>query len=439
MQQALKLADDTRDVLIRPGAIDELSEFFRKNFGNKRPVIVADHSTLAAIGGAENSLAESVEKYLFADSIHAEMLHVKALQKSRLFEPDDVVPVAVGSGTVNDLVKYTSSLYHKPYCVVGTAASMDGYTSFGASIDSNGCKQTFSCAAPAALLIDTVIAANAPDGMSAAGYADLAAKIPAGADWLLADFLGTEPIDAAAWHLVQDDLRRWLADSDKIPRRDENAINGLIEGLVMSGLAMQKARSSRTASGAEHQFSHLLDNEHHTFNGKAPSHGFKVGVGTIATSALYEKVLSWDASVFERSAATLNDHFQTWETLEAQVRSSFSDPGLIAASLSECRKKYVDMAEARNRLERFAVGWDGLRERLTRQLIPASTIQKMIHASGAPSTPEEIGISRKRLCQCYAKARLLRCRYNVLDLVAEVGLWDETVGALFEPGGFWEK
>lgn len=437
IERALLLADDTRDVVIRKGALEELGAFFRKNFGSRRPVVVADAATLRAISPAERQLGENVETFLFPDGIHAEMAHVETLRKTGLFEPEDVVPLAVGSGTVNDLVKYAASLYKKPYCVVGTAASMDGYTSFGASIEYQHCKQTFNCPAPAALLIDSAVAAAAPDGMSASGYADLAAKIPAGADWILADFLGTEPIDADAWGLVQNDLCGWLSKSGGVAARDPDAVTGLIEGLVMSGLAMQKAKSSRTASGAEHQFSHLLDNERYTFNGAAPSHGFKVGIGTISTCALYEKVLTWDASVFRRSLETFDAHFQPWENLAAEVESAFDDSGLIEAATKQCRLKYVEPDEARRRLERFAAEWDSLRERLAAQLIPAAEMKRMIHAAGAPSAPEEIGLSKERLRSCYAKARLLRCRYNVLDLVADVGLWDETVGALFAEGGFW--
>ena len=439
--EGLRLADETRDVRIAPGAIAEIGPFFRKNFGEKKPFAVADPDTLAAIGGREAlaPLGLENEPFLFPRGIHAEMKHVDALRASGLFDSPDAIPVAVGSGTVNDLVKYASTLSGKPYLIIGTAASMDGYTSFGASIEADGCKQTFPCSAPLAVLIDTMVVQNAPAEMTAAGYADLAAKIPAGADWILADLLGTEPIDRAAWGLVQDHLRDWLAAPDGIPRRDPAAVTSLIEGLIMSGLAMQKAKSSRTASGAEHQFSHLLDNERHTFRGKTPSHGFKVGVGTISTLALYEKVLAWDDAVFEKAIETLPARFNSWEAVEREVRASFSDDGLIRTVLEQCRKKYVDEAETLRRIELFRSNWPELRGRIQAQLIPAAEMQQMIHAAGAPSVPEEIGIDRVRLKSCYAKARLLRCRYNVLDLVADIGRWEETVGALFAPGGFWAE
>ena len=71
----------------------------------------------------------------------------------------------------------------------------------------------------------------------------------------------------------------------------------------MSGFAMQAAQSSRPASGAEHQFSHLWDMQHHTHDGVAPSHGFKVGIGTLASLALYEVLLRRDLEHLDVDAA----------------------------------------------------------------------------------------------------------------------------------------
>ena len=77
---------------------------------------------------------------------------------------------------------------------VATAASMDGYTAFGASIMRDGVKQTFSCPAPRAVIADMDVLRRAPAEMNAAGYGDLVAKVTAGADWIVADALEIEPI-----------------------------------------------------------------------------------------------------------------------------------------------------------------------------------------------------------------------------------------------------
>src|SRR5204863_7822845 len=97
-----------------------------------------------------------------------------------------------------------------------------------------------------------------------------------------------EPIHPEAWRIVQGGLREMLGHPEGVPSGDANAISRLIEGLMLAGFAMQAAQTSRAASGAEHQFSHLWDMQHHTYQGQAPSHGFKVGIATLAVTALYE-------------------------------------------------------------------------------------------------------------------------------------------------------
>src|SRR5262249_43134172 len=151
-------------------------------------------------------------------------------------------------------------------------ASMDGYTAFGASITYRGAKQTFQCPAPVAVVADIDLIRRAPAEMTASGYADLIAKITAGADWIVADALAVESIDARAWSIVQGGLRPSLADPKNARAGNVHAIAQLVEGLMLGGFAMQWSKSSRPASGAEHQFSHLWDMEHHVHGNRAPSH-----------------------------------------------------------------------------------------------------------------------------------------------------------------------
>ena len=84
----------------------------------------------------------------------------------------------------------------RQYLCVATAASMDGYTAYGRRSRTTGSKQTFDCPAPRAVVADIDVIAAAPPELTASGYADLLAKITAGADWIVADALGVEPIDA---------------------------------------------------------------------------------------------------------------------------------------------------------------------------------------------------------------------------------------------------
>src|SRR5688572_23967443 len=144
------------------------------------------------------------------------------------------------------------------------------------------------------MLADPDVLAAAPAAMTASGFGDLMGKIPAGADWLLADALEAEPIDRAAWDTVQPAVRETIAAPDRLRAGDSAAVARLFECLVASGLAMQRTQSSRPASGAEHQLSHLWEMRGLTVNGEEPSHGFKVGVGSVLVAHLYERVLARD-------------------------------------------------------------------------------------------------------------------------------------------------
>src|SRR5205085_9588121 len=93
------------------------------------------------------------------------------------------VPVAVGSGVVNDLVKYAAALAGRPYLCVPTAASMDGYAASGAALLDEGFKRTLPCDPPVAVVADINVLALAPARMASWGYGDLAGKVVAGADW----------------------------------------------------------------------------------------------------------------------------------------------------------------------------------------------------------------------------------------------------------------
>ena len=346
-------------------------------------------------------------------------------------------PIAVGSGTINDLVKLAAHRAGRPaYLCVATAASMDGYTAFGASITFQGAKQTFNCPAPRAVVADIDVIRLAPAEMTASGYADLSAKITAGADWILADALGAEPIDPRAWAIVQGGLRHSLADPAGARAGRESAIAPLVEGLMLGGFAMQWSKSSRPASGAEHQFSHLWDMEHHVHHGEAPSHGFKVGVATLAVTRFYELLLAHDFSSLEldRCVAEWPDVAVT----ETHVRRKFAGTDFVDTAVTETRAKHDSTAVLRAQLTRLKAGWPAMAARLRAQLLPAAEMKRRLDLVGAPTEPEQIGLTRERLRDGFSRAYHIRRRFTVLDVAVRTGTLDTLLDGLFGPGRVWE-
>jgi glycerol-1-phosphate dehydrogenase [NAD(P)+] len=315
---------------------------------------------------------------------------------------------------------------------------MDGYAAFGAAITKDGYKRTMTCAAPRAVVADLDVLEDAPSRMTASGYGDLLGKLTAGADWLVADALGVEAVDPRVWSLVQDPLRAAIGRPAELHAGDRQAIEELIDGLVMSGLAMQAHASSRPASGAEHQFSHLWEMEGLGLHDEPPlSHGFKVGVGSIAIAALYERIL--DRNLCDLDVPRILGAWPTRQRLERAVREASTTPGLADAAVTESLAKYVDADALGQRLALLRVRWPDLRERLREQLLPAERLREMLATAGCPTGPSDIGLSTQALRATYFRSRMIRRRYTSLDLAAEAGILDVCVDELFSPGGFWGR
>jgi glycerol-1-phosphate dehydrogenase [NAD(P)+] len=435
---ALTTARDTRALVIGRGAATETGRIFAEHFPTRRAIIVADATTFSLSGGrVGDALAGAgipcMAPFVYTDpELYAELRFVERLEAA--LRAHEAIPVAVGAGTVNDLVKLAAHRSgREAYLCVATAASMDGYTAFGASITAGGAKQTFDCPAPRAVIADLDVIRGAPPEMTAAGYADLLAKLTAGADWILADALGAEPIDGRAWAIVQGGLRDALADPAGARAGREPAVALLVEGLMLSGFAMQWTKSSRPASGAEHQFSHLWDMEHHTHNGAAPSHGFKVGIATLAVTALYEALLRQPLEELDiaRCCAAWPDPGEA----EAQVRSLFGSEIFVETAVRETQAKHGAKEDLERQLLRLRSQWPVLREQLRAQLLPVAEMKRRLAAVGAPTEPGQIGLTRERVRRSFLRAYHIRRRFTVLDLAVRTGLLERCLESMYGAAG----
>jgi glycerol-1-phosphate dehydrogenase [NAD(P)+] len=253
---------------------------------------------------------------------------------------DGSVPVAVGSGVINDVVKHAAFGLGRDYLCVGTAASMDGYTSAGAPLSDKGFKKTIQCRPARVVLGDLDVIAAAPAEMTGWGYGDLAGKVPAGGDWIIADALGIEAVDDVAWPLVQGGLRGWLGAPKAIAAGDRVALEGLFAGLTLVGLAMELHGSSRPASGADHQIAHLWEMDDLKFGGERVSHGACVAVGCVMSLRLFDWLLAQDLTRLDVDAVVART--PTLEQKIAAVHAAFGPGEIAARSVEEVRAKHVD-------------------------------------------------------------------------------------------------
>lgn len=441
VEYALAHATETKALRIGAGILPQTGELFKELFPGCRAIVIADPTTFKVAGSdVQKSLAAAGvaldEPHIFtAPDLHAEWTFVEELDA--VLKNTDAIPVTVGSGTFNDLTKLCSHHNNRRYMVVGTAASMDGYTSYGASITYKCAKQTFSCPAPLGVLADTAIIAAAPKELTASGYADLFAKVPAGADWIISDALGIEPLDKRSFSIVQDGLHDALGDPEGIRKGTVETIEPLVEGLMLGGFAMQALQSSRPASGADHQFSHLWNMEHHTMaDGRTPSHGFQVSIGLLASLAYYDQFLKSDIAHLDVESAVAA--WPEWDEAERYARELYAGTDFPEIGVVETRAKYIDKDHLRAQLNLLKNNWTEIKARLEKQLVSFNEASRRLRIVGAPTLPEDIGLTRERMRASVIRAQHIRRRFTILDVAVRTNMLEKWSDAIFGPGGVWE-
>ncbi len=437
---ALQKAADTKCFEFGNNVLNLAPELFRKNFGDgAQALIVADRNTWKAAGkdvrGYFSEAGISCRTYLFEEEeFHAEFEYVDRIDK--ILDEFNAVPVAVGSGVLNDLCKLAAFHHNIPYMVVATAASVDGYASSGAVVTRDGAKINIETHAPKVILADNLVLASAPKEMTAAGYGDLAAKVTSGAEWMIADLFGTEPIIPDAWALVNDSLNGILAENERIAAGDPDAIGDLFAGLTLTGLAMQIAHTSRPASCSEHLFSHYLDMTEYRYRGKFQSHGFQCAMGTVIMSACLDEFLKMDLGKLDVDACV-----NAWPSLEEEQKRAleiFRDFPVPQLGYTEITKKYSDAETVRKQLTAVRDNWEDLKKRIQNQVYSYDKMVALMKSVGAPTGPEDIGLSRSQIRHMVDFVQLMRWRINLFDLCKRARLYDTLLDRVFGKGGVLE-
>jgi len=200
---------------------------------------------------------------------------------ARLSYGDADCIVAVGGGRIIDSGKILASELNVPLVTVPTTASHDGMASPVASFRNGEVFSVFT-KPPSAVIADTSVISGCPPRLIRAGFGDLISNITAVKDWKLA-----KEIDPTNYSEIAASIAAMPAEMalEKLP-----GLNELVRGLIMSGVAMSIAGSSRPASGAEHKFSHSLD----MLGIGNALHGEQVGIGTIIMEYFHERAYGGD-------------------------------------------------------------------------------------------------------------------------------------------------
>jgi glycerol-1-phosphate dehydrogenase [NAD(P)+] len=188
--------------------------------------------------------------------------------------------VAIGGGRTLDVGKYAASLSGLPMVSVATSLAHDGLASPVASLEDGGRKNSYGVQMPIAVVVDLDYVRRSDPGMRRSGIGDTISNLSAIADWQLAGRCRDEPVDGVAVTFARTAATSVLLRQDGI--EDEDFLIALAEALVLSGLAMATAGSSRPCSGSDHEILHAID---HLYPGTG-HHGELAGAASLFTCFL---------------------------------------------------------------------------------------------------------------------------------------------------------
>ena len=429
----------TESTISGKGVLAQIPGELKRLWPGMKALVIADGNTwkaagerveklITASGNLSSGSASSVPFIFPADTpLHADTERIAELCRF-LDAARQVIPVAVGSGTLNDIVKRAAFEKGLSYMCVPTAPSVDGYTSFGSAVTINGFKTTLPCDAPKSIVADEDIMSAAPYRLIAAGYGDLAAKLVSGRDWLLAEALGLETIDPGVWELSQGKLLSRLSMPEMLRQRNPVAVRGIFDGLCDTGLAMQDQGDSRPASGAEHHVSHCLEMRGLSVNGIDVLHGEKVAAGTLLSAAISKYLFSFSGAEIARFAAEARETGP--KEREAEVRRIYRGTGITASAVDDAvgisLQKLVTGKTRSDRLAAICGKWDSLKKRLTDGRPGYEELCVMFEKAGCPGF-SAINLTSELAGWALHAAQTIRNRYTVLDLAYELGCLDSGI------------
>ena len=264
-------------VRIKPGALARLGLYLA------RPCLTP--IALFHSEGLLQSILEVALQSLRAHGIAPALLHeVKEASVEEAVHVLGTMPsscracVGVGGGKALDVAKYTAGLAGLPYFAVPTSLSNDGFCSPQASLTLEGKRRSLPTGLPDAVIVDLAVCQGAPLTLWHSGVGDLCSKFTAVSDWKLAFHRRGVPVNDLAALMSDASVFQFMAN----PAPDEQGIRLLATALMLNGVAMEIAGSSRPASGSEHLISHALD----MTGARQRLHGLQTGTAAYLVSSL---------------------------------------------------------------------------------------------------------------------------------------------------------
>ncbi|MBU0744765.1 MAG: iron-containing alcohol dehydrogenase, partial [Gammaproteobacteria bacterium] len=188
--------------------------------------------------------------------------------------------------------------------------------------------------------------------------------------------------------------------------------------------SMVIAGSSAPASGGEHLISHTLDIKANLEHKPHDFHGAQVGVATIFTSLLYEKLLNFKVKRIQTDQIIQTQKSKKNQTDQKERLQNYWQD-LYPEIATEYAKKQISWEKKQAELKFIQNNWPEIVCQLQPFLKPAAKIKRLLTDGGAKTHYNDLGLDKQEFKQAVLMAPFMRARYTILDLAQDFGLLEK--------------
>ena len=414
-------------LVIKRKAIEELPKLLEEYIEQKLLLVVDKNTKLAAGDRVLAILGEygyNCHMYIFEEEIIPDKANIGKM----MLEVRDIdVLVALGAGSLHDLLKYVGYVAEKPLISIPTAASNDRYAMPYSFFFENGKKNIEKAVVPEVIIVDLDIVAAAPKYMASAGAAAVVAKHIALFDWKLSKIIDEtiyceDLADAMLYHIYNftDSL------SGSRPLYSIDTLELLMKALVFSGIMVSFCDSTYPVFGSETLMSDcILMTESYTTN--ILTEQYIKAVTTANCTRIAEGIIETDSLDIVGAKPLLEDY--GWVMHNNEINRVFKEDAPKVLSQSGGFTRYNNETHAR-RLIRIKDRWKDIVDAASLMIPEYTTLQEILRSCVLPYRFEDLGMTRDGALDAILWSSELSNRYSLLSLIWEIGEIDSVAYAL---------
>lgn len=203
----------------------------------------------------------------------------------KIIEENYDMVIGVGGGKILDISKYVAYISKIDYIAIPTTIANDGLASpISVLKDENKLTRSLGSKIPLGILIDLETIMKAPKKFIKAGIGDILSNYTSLYDWKLSNKNTNEPINDFAYLLSKTAFNS-IIYMKEINLENKDFVKKVCEAIILSGISMEIAGTSRPCSGSEHLFSHYIDYSLKKEN----LHGYQVALGAVTSAFLQSR------------------------------------------------------------------------------------------------------------------------------------------------------